>query len=43
MSSDANALVAHTKQVIYLDDLQFAQITDQSITITDHAGALIEL
>ena len=42
VSSDVNALVAHTKQVIYLDDLQFAQITDQSITITDHAGALIE-
>ena len=41
-ASDVTALVAHTKDVIYLEDGEIADITPESITIYDTAGELLE-
>ena len=37
-ASDVTALVAHTKNVIYLDDGELARLTPDSITVYDCAG-----
>lgn len=37
-ASDVTALVAHTKNVIYLDDGELADITEDKITVYDCAG-----
>jgi glucosamine--fructose-6-phosphate aminotransferase (isomerizing) len=37
-ASDVTALVAHTKNIIYLDDGEFAEITPERITVYDCAG-----
>lgn len=41
-ASDVTALVAHTRNVIYLEDGEFAQITPESIVVYDCAGRVIE-
>ena len=40
-ASDVTALIAHTKNVIYLDDGEFAELTTDSITVFDGAGRQI--
>ncbi len=37
-ASDVTALIAHTKNIIYLDDGEFAEITPDRITVYDCAG-----
>ena len=37
-ASDVTALVSHTKNVIYLEDGEFARLTPDSITVCDCAG-----
>ncbi|MBQ3275940.1 MAG: glutamine--fructose-6-phosphate transaminase (isomerizing) [Oscillospiraceae bacterium] len=37
-ASDVTALVSHTKNVIYLEDGEFAELTPESITVYDVAG-----
>ena len=37
-ASDVTALVSHTKNVIYLEDGEFAKLTPDSITVCDCAG-----
>jgi len=37
-ASDVTALMAHTRNVIYLDDGEFAEITPEAITVYDGAG-----
>ena len=41
-SSDVTALVAHTRNVLYLDDGEFAELTSESITVYDCTGAAIQ-
>ncbi|MBR1843048.1 MAG: glutamine--fructose-6-phosphate transaminase (isomerizing) [Oscillospiraceae bacterium] len=41
-ASDVTALVAYTKNAIYLDDGEFAELTPESITVFDRAGRKIE-
>ena len=41
-ASDVTALVAHTRNVIYLDDGEFAQLTPDSITVFDCTGRICE-
>ena len=38
-ASDVTALIAHTKNVIYLDDGEFAELTPDKITVYDCTGA----
>lgn len=38
-ASDVTALVSHTKNVIYLEDGEFAEITPDSVSIFDSTGA----
>lgn len=40
-ASDVTALVSHTKNVIYLEDGEFAEITPDSISIYDSTGATV--
>ena len=40
-ASDVTALVSHTKNVIYLEDGEFAEITPYSISIYDSTGATV--
>ncbi len=37
-ASDVTALVSHTKNVIYLDDGEFAELTPESVTVYDRTG-----
>lgn len=37
-ASDVTALVSHTKNVIYMDDGEFAELTSESITVYDRTG-----
>lgn len=41
-ASDVTALVSHTKNVIYLEDGQFAELTPDGITLFDGTGTSIE-
>ncbi len=41
-ASDVTALVAHTKNVIYLEDGEFAEVSAEKITVYDFAGKEIE-
>ena len=41
-ASDVTALVAHTKNVIYLDDGEMACITPKDVTVYDCAGRTVE-
>ena len=41
-ASDITALISHTKNVIDLDDNEFAEITPDKITIFDHSGKEIK-
>lgn len=41
-ASDVTALVAHTKDVIYLDDGEIADLTPDGITIYDMSGKVLE-
>ncbi len=41
-ASDVAALVPHTKNVIYLDDGEFAELTPESITVYDVRGRAID-
>ena len=41
-ASDVTALVSHTKNVIYLEDGEFAKLTPDSITVCDCAGREIK-
>ncbi len=41
-ASDVTALVSHTKNVIYMDDGQFAELNPGKITLYDSTGAPIE-
>ena len=41
-ASDVTALVSHTRNVIYLDDGEFAEITPDTIQVYDPAGRPIE-
>ena len=41
-ASDVTALVNHTKNVIYIDDNEFAEITARAITIYDSTGAPVQ-
>ena len=41
-ASDDTAIVAHTKNVIYLDDAEIAEITDRKVTIYDAIGEPIK-
>ena len=41
-ASDVTALVAHTKNVIYMEDGEIADITPENITIYDTAGKVLE-
>src|SRR3977135_46410 len=38
VASDVPAILAHTRDVIYLEEGDFAVITKQSVELTDHAG-----
>ena len=38
-ASDVTALVSHTKNVIYLEDGEFAELTPERITVWDRTGA----
>ena len=38
-ASDVTALIAHTKNVIYMDDGEFAELTPEKITVYDCTGA----
>ncbi|MGM9522342.1 MAG: glutamine--fructose-6-phosphate transaminase (isomerizing) [Oscillospiraceae bacterium] len=40
-ASDVTALIAHTKNVIYLEDGEFAELTPDSITVYDCAGRTV--
>ena len=40
-ASDVTALIAHTKNVIYLDDGEFAELTPEKITVYDCTGTAI--
>ena len=37
-ASDVTALVSHTKNVIYMDDGEFAELTSENITVYDRTG-----
>lgn len=41
-ASDVTALISHTKNVIYLEDGEFAELTPKSITVYDSTGNEIE-
>lgn len=41
-ASDVTALVAYTRNIIYLDDGEFAEITPETIRVFNPAGQLIE-
>ena len=41
-ASDVAALVPHTKNVIYLDDGEFAELTPESITVYDVRGRAVD-
>ncbi|MCR5843517.1 MAG: glutamine--fructose-6-phosphate transaminase (isomerizing) [Oscillospiraceae bacterium] len=41
-ASDVTALVSHTKNVIYLEDGEFAKLTPESVTVFDCAGREIK-
>ena len=41
-ASDVTALVAHTKNVIYMEDGEIADITPENITIYDTTGKVLE-
>ena len=41
-ASDVTALVTHTKNVIYIDDNEFAEITARTITIYDSTGTAVQ-
>ena len=41
-ASDVTALVAHTRNAIYLEDGEFAELTPESITVFDCAGHTIQ-
>ncbi len=41
-ASDVAALVPHTKNVIYLDDGEFAELTPDSVTVYDVLGRAVE-
>lgn len=41
-ASDVTALVAHTKNVIYMEDGEIADITPENITIYDTTGKILE-
>lgn len=40
-ASDVTALVPHTKNVIYMEDGEFAELTPQKITVYDRTGAVV--
>ncbi len=40
-ASDVTALIAHTKNIIYLDDGEFAELTDDSVAVYNCTGKLI--
>ena len=40
-ASDVTALVAYTRNTLYLDDGEFAELTSESITVYDCTGAVI--
>ena len=40
-ASDVTALVAYTRNALYLDDGEFAELTSESITVYDCTGAVI--
>ena len=41
-ASDVTALVSYTKNAIYMDDGEFAELTPQSITVYDYFGRPVE-
>ena len=41
LASDVTALVAYTRNALYLDDGEFAELTSESITVYDCTGAVI--
>ena len=41
-ASDVTALVSHTKNVIYMEDGEFAEITPEAIQVFDPTGALVK-
>lgn len=41
-ASDVTALIAHTKNVIYMDDGEFAEITKEKITVYDSTGVPVK-
>ncbi len=41
-ASDVTALIAHTKNVIYLDDGEFAELSAEGITVFDCTGRTVE-
>ncbi|NCB50491.1 MAG: glutamine--fructose-6-phosphate transaminase (isomerizing) [Clostridia bacterium] len=41
-ASDVTALISHTKNVIYLDDGEFAELTPEKITVYDCTGAPVK-
>ena len=41
-ASDVTALVSHTKNVIYIDDAEFAEITARTITVYDSTGTPVQ-
>lgn len=43
LASDVQALVSHTKEVVYLEDFQIAQITRDQIKICDFEGQSIDI
>ena len=40
-ASDVTAMVSHTKNVIYMEDGEFAEITPEKITVYDRTGATV--
>ncbi len=40
-ASDVTALISHTKNVIYLEDGEFAELTAEAVTVFDCTGAVI--
>ncbi len=41
-ASDVTALVSHTKNVIYMEDGEFAEITPEAVTVYDCTGKAVE-
>ncbi|MFP8890823.1 glutamine--fructose-6-phosphate transaminase (isomerizing) [Natrialbaceae archaeon A-CW2] len=42
LASDVPAFIEHTDRVIYLEDGEFATLTPETVTVTDHDGTSVE-